>query len=352
MKNIALFTTSLTIGGVERYVQTLALLLKKLGHNVIIISTNKKTLNFTQVPVVTLSEGVYDSYSWLKPYRLHTILKKYKIDLVIDNRTKLSFLKTFVYSMVLKPSKTIKIIHNYKWDKYLFRAKYLNYYFYEKYKRLICVSEELLQELRLTFDLPNLQRIYAPIPSFDIQPNSLKLPQQFILFFGRLENESKDLSFLVEAYSQSDLIKKNIYLLIMGNGPDELIIKELVNKKGLQNNIHFIKGQSNPFYIIKQSIFTVLTSNYEGFPIAILESLALGVPVVCTKFKSGAEELVKNKENGLCVNKDLESFTNALNTMISDKSLYAVCKSNAINSVNHLKETEIKKQWETLLNTL
>jgi glycosyltransferase involved in cell wall biosynthesis len=49
---------------------------------------------------------------------------------------------------------------------------------------------------------------------------------------------------------------------------------------------------SNPFDIVQNARFTVLTSHYEGFPMSMVESLALGTPVVTVDCNSGPREIV------------------------------------------------------------
>jgi glycosyltransferase involved in cell wall biosynthesis len=58
---------------------------------------------------------------------------------------------------------------------------------------------------------------------------------------------------------------------------------------------------SNPFDIVQNARFTVLTSHYEGFPMSMVESLALGTPVVAVDCNSGPREIVIDEYNGLLV---------------------------------------------------
>jgi glycosyltransferase involved in cell wall biosynthesis len=58
---------------------------------------------------------------------------------------------------------------------------------------------------------------------------------------------------------------------------------------------------SNPFDIVQNARFTVLTSHYEGFPMSIVESQALGTPVVAVDCNSGPREIVIDEYNGLLV---------------------------------------------------
>jgi glycosyltransferase involved in cell wall biosynthesis len=64
----------------------------------------------------------------------------------------------------------------------------------------------------------------------------------------------------------------------MGDGPDLNKIQDSI--KGLDGYVTILPFNSNPFDIVQNARFTVLTSHYEGFPMSMVESLALGTPVV------------------------------------------------------------------------
>jgi len=84
----------------------------------------------------------------------------------------------------------------------------------------------------------------------------------------------------------------------------------------------------------------------------LIEALACGTPVVSVDCQSGPSEIVQNGYNGLLTPATILDFTKALNSMESDKSLYATCKSNAKQSVQHLTTEAIFKEWQALLQAI
>jgi len=94
----------------------------------------------------------------------------------------------------------------------------------------------------------------------------------------------------------------------------------------------------------------MLTSHFEGFPMSLVESLAVGTPVISVDCETGPREIVQNKVNGLLVeNYNKTALAAAMNLMIDDEDLYQKCKNNAKKSVEHLSLTNIAQQWQNLL---
>lgn len=345
--NIGIITTSLSTGGVERFVLVLYKILSSLGYSVIIFSINNAT-NFKtdNLKIIYLGEKSYQ-----KPFRLYQLLKKYKINLIIDNRTILPFFKTFIYEILFFRIKKIRIIHSYFIKNYFLSSHFFNRLFFSKYDKIICVSEEICKKVKNEIGLKNIDFIYNPIPEIEIKSKQT-IDSQYILYYGRFENKSKDLIFLLNSYAQSQLSKKNIKLLLVGDGADKQIIINHIKNMEMQDFILVKNAESNPFHYVKNAKFVVMTSNYEGFPMTLVESLALGTPVVCTHFQSGPSEIIKNRENGLLVEKNISLFAKTLEEMTDDEELYKKCKANATESVQHLSIENIKKKWQNLLENL
>ena len=82
-----------------------------------------------------------------------------------------------------------------------------------------------------------------------------------------------------------------------------------------------------PYYLHAKA--TVLTSLYEGFPNALVESITLGTPVVAFDCPSGPSEIIQDGVNGYLVkHKDIESFTEKLIKLMSHKfNAYEVLKT-------------------------
>jgi len=84
-------------------------------------------------------------------------------------------------------------------------------------------------------------------------------------------------------------------LVLVGQGPlkDEAV--DLVKKLKIENKVVFSGFQSNPYPYMKNAKFMVLSSEFEGLGMVILESLALNTPVISTDCNSGPGEILPKK---------------------------------------------------------
>ncbi len=88
------------------------------------------------------------------------------------------------------------------------------------------------------------------------------------------------------------------HFVLVGDGELLPLAKETVNKAGFTDRIHFTGWRNDPLPLLKAFDISVLSSDWEGLPITVLESMILGVPVVGTKVR-GIEDTLIHMETGL-----------------------------------------------------
>lgn len=118
----------------------------------------------------------------------------------------------------------------------------------------------------------------------------------YAFYFGRLIKE-KGIFTLLEAFKGL----KDKKLLIAGDGPDLEKIKEYLNKNNMQENIKllgYIDSDKVKEYVRKSRFIVVPSIWYENCPYSVLETLAIGKPIIGSNL-GGIPELVKNNESGL-----------------------------------------------------
>lgn len=153
----------------------------------------------------------------------------------------------------------------------------------------------------------------------DSMPDT-KLP--VIVAAGRLQPE-KDYPTLIEAFA---LVKREIdaELWILGEGPERARIERRIQALGLGDSVRLLGFQDAPQAFMRRATVFALTSLYEGFGNVIVESLAVGTPVVATDCPYGPREILGEQEGGLLAPVgDPAALANALRRLIMDPELRA-----------------------------
>ena len=143
----------------------------------------------------------------------------------------------------------------------------------------------------------------------------------------------KGIDVLIKAYSVLVKEFENIKLVITGKGNYENELKGLVTELGLGDKVHFAGFTTEVMLTAASYDIAVLASFEESFPNTVVEYMACGIPVVCTKV-GGVHEIVKNGHNGFLIDsKDQTQLEDALRKLIADKKLREEFGKNAFETV-------------------
>jgi glycosyltransferase involved in cell wall biosynthesis len=354
---IALVGFRLAKGGAEKALANLSIFFDKQGievHHIIVLDDVSypyagKLLNLGKLK--NSSNGLLNKLKrliFLKKY-----LKEYQFDYIIDFRPRTKYFQEFFIAKWLYSSKVIFSVRSYLIDYYMPNWTFMTQLMYGKCFKIVAVtnkSKELIQEKH---QLKNVVTIYNPFVFEDVVAKSkeeIDFNFEYIIAVGQMETPVKQFDKLIEAYSNSILPKNNIHLVLLGDGVRKSILIDLAKQKRIEDKVHFMGYQDNPFKYIKRSKYLVLSSLNEGMPNVILESLACEIPVVAFDCLSGPSEMIIDKENGLLVeNQNIEKLTEAMNLFVEDEELYNYCKKNAFESIQQFSLKNIGRQWLNLM---
>jgi glycosyltransferase involved in cell wall biosynthesis len=165
---------------------------------------------------------------------------------------------------------------------------------YPRATKVIAVSEGVAEGVReFGVRLDRIVTIPNPV-DFDVilakaeEPPALKLEAPYILAAGRLTS-TKDFDLLIRAYAASGVAPN---LVIAGEGELREQLMTTARECGVEGRVLMPGFIANPYPLMRHAQMYVLSSKSEGFPNALVESMALGLPVIATNSPSGPSEIL------------------------------------------------------------
>ena len=205
------------------------------------------------------------------------------------------------------------------WHKHIVQG--LTKLFYGKVDRVIAQSQGMAEDLVCFYGVTEskIKVIYNPVANAikNYHPTLQPEKKDYLLCVGRLE-EQKSFHYAISAFAAIAPYYPNLRLKIVGKGSLESKLKEQAHTLGVADRVDFEGYQTDmiPYYLNAKA--TLLTSLYEGFPNVLVESIALGTPLVAFDCQSGPSEIVVVGVNGYLVkNKNIEHLKECMKTTLS-----------------------------------
>jgi len=225
--------------------------------------------------------------------------------------------------------------------------KFLMKIVYPKASLVIGVSTKLSKDLQ-TLVNTNVKTVYSPSYDKDIikkSKNFLKLNDNFkyLINVSRF-SKRKDHETTLKAFKIVTNKYNNVKLILIGYGTEHKNIITFAKNLNIYNKIIIINKTDNPYSYMRISKLLILTSIYEGFPNALVESLTIGTPVISTNMNSGASEILLNGKGGDLVkigdyrslSKKIISFLNSPKVLLQ-KTILAKKQLHRFSAITHSK---------------
>ena len=146
----------------------------------------------------------------------------------------------------------------------------------------------------------------------------------------------------------------NLHYAIVGKGPllDEL--KVMVDELNIEDKVHFLGYRRDVPELYKVSDLCCFPSVHEGLPVALMEAMACGLPVVCSDIR-GNNDLITNEESGFLVKTyDIDGYVNAINRIVEEDDLKVAFSEKSLSNVQGFRTEvvleEIKRFYDEAFN--
>ncbi len=201
----------------------------------------------------------------------------------------------------------------------------------------------------------NLQNNSCIIPNMVVLPpikkqSSEKLStERSLIAMGRFVPE-KGFDLLLQAFAK---IKDNYpewTLTILGDGKLRPELESLRNQLGLSDRVYFPGMVNNTYPFLQQAEIFIMSSRFEGFPNAICEAMACGLPVISTDCPSGPREIIRDGIDGILVpNENISTLAIAIKRLISNQQERKSLATRAPEITERFSVEKIMVMWEELL---
>ncbi len=392
---IGLLLPQIGKGGAERAATRISKILAKNHEVYIIVFAQECPIAYDYAgQLISLdvpsSKGVINKFllSIKRINKLKQIKKKLKLNVVI------SFMQSPNYVNVkskISSCKTIISIRN-----FIFVEKKQNVFsklqlqttrvIVSKSDSIICVSKEIKDSIYNNFsNVKNintkLKVLYNPYninEIIELKQEDFKFDfnSQSFMFcsIGRIQKQ-KGFFNLLKSYYLFNKNHNNTKLIIIGEDYSGGKIGNLINNLNLKDKVILLGQMDNPFKVISKCDAYVLSSLFEGFPNALVEAMACGLPVIASNCQSGPKEIlddvskldvddVYKAKYGIIyknyssleedyspnITKEHQILADAMELLYNDKNLQEYYKKQSIKRAKEFNYEETGKKLEEILN--
>ncbi|MET4106912.1 glycosyltransferase [Hymenobacter sp. UYP22] len=406
-KNILLLIPQLTYGGAERVFHDHGQQLARHHHVVECVFSSQTEVAFpTRNTLVALDiaagAGIVGKLrSFVQRIRrVRKLKQEHRIDVCISHLEGADYLNLLSKG----PEQVLLCIHNSKrhdpnirgvlgW----LRRQVLMPWLYRSADYVVPVSRDLRQEMIEMFGLPP-QKVVTVNNFFDVEgirrcsqeplgkaEQALFSEHPVLITAGRLAREKNQVALLQVLHTLRATGYSAPKLALLGDGPLRADLLQRAQELGLRcwqvwdgepltaaYDVYFFGFQSNPFQYIARAMVSLLSSSTEGFPMALCEAMACGVPVVSTDCPTGPREILAPQtlasqyaqapewaEFGIllpllgtaeALGHSAPVWADTLSRLLADSAQRTHYAAQAYSRVQDFAPAKIMQQWENLLN--
>ncbi|WP_178985253.1 glycosyltransferase [Winogradskyella helgolandensis] len=308
--NIVFALPNLLPGGAERVFSYIAQNIdsKKFNATLLIVGYSKDaSYDIKNIDLVFLEKSrVKDGL-----FALYKYIRKHKPDILVSAIGHLNLVVAYMSIFFPKTKFIAREVTVLSLDTAFFKTKkfnplaFISENRFNYFDKIICQSQDMLDDIKNSYRIKANKMVVINNPITDgfklkqTQSNSNQI--QFITV-GRLSKE-KGYERILKLLSKLDF---PFHYTIIGDGIEKEHIFSLIENYSLKDKITHIEFTKEVSKYLKKSDFFLQGSYFEGFPNCLIESCAVGTPVIAFKAPGGTKEIIENGVNGYLVDSEDE----------------------------------------------
>ena len=340
MKIFFLFSDFAKMGGVERTLTDKANYLSINGNDVTIVTYEQGEHPYAyplseKVKTIDLNCRYFTIYKYhfirreLEKWKikrkfkeaLHNLIDKKQPDILVVTTYTHEYMKEI---MSLRPKVKVVVESHVAASQETFKGKWYTAIRRMNYMRILKNCDLLISLTKGDADywrqyFPHVTTVSNPVSFYCDNPQVIDKVPNRIIAVGRLHPQ-KRFDRLIDAFSLIADKYPQWHLIIYGKGIFEEKLKVQISQLGLEGRVKLQQPVSNIVDEYCNSQFLILSSDYEGFPLVLLEAMACGLPIVSVNCPYGPAEIIKNGENGLLSEINIDNLAEKIEWMIVHES--------------------------------
>jgi glycosyltransferase involved in cell wall biosynthesis len=360
--SVCFLSLNMGYGGAEKVIATLSNDLVRSGREVSIVTLfEQNDFKHALDPRIRLQTLSIKNFK-MSFFSLSHFIYKNRFDNFIANIWPLTIF-SFLIRLISPRTNLIFVEHcilseQYKDKNFLFRVlqNFSIRAFYKYAHHIVSVSNGVQDDL-ISYGAPSdkMSVIYNPLmPSLansrePLNPeilNWMKGSPINLIAIGQLKKVKNFLNLIKSVDILVNQNKQKLRLVILGDGEERAVMEESIKSYKLEHSIFLPGWVDDPMPYLRLSDLLILSSDYEGFGLVILEALSVGVNVVSTNCKTGPSEILKDGEFGfLCTAGDASALASSVNFALKNP----LSKEHLISRASDFLPDKIIQQYEKIL---
>lgn len=375
MKVIYIVRSLHPVGGIERTLSDKANWMVSQGHQVMFVTYMQgndsiyfpldKRVQLYDLACSTFSMYKYPVYSRFSYFRKLQNRLRERLKIVLDDFSPdvvvvaIPSAEDFVWDIIKVTNAKVIIESHVAFDYYLMGKSFTDRLLYVLFSPLKAIRKADLLIALTEHDascwcrhgIKNVQVVPNPVTYYADSINDIKKERCRIIAVGRLASQ-KRFDRLIEAFSQISDKYPEWYIDIYGEGELHRTLENLIKSKGLTGRVNIMNFVQDIYSEYKRSQFIVLSSDYEGFGLVIIEAMACGIPVVSTDCPFGPSDIIDNGGTGLLAKMEIEDLADKMEWMMSHEKERVVMGENAYKKAAQYRKEVIMPRWEEVYMNL
>ena len=160
--------------------------------------------------------------------------------------------------------------------------------------------------------------------------------------------ERKNQKFLLEVVKKIKEKESSVKLIVCGHGRLENSLKLKTKELGIEDNVIFTGYRTDIYRILGLSEVFLFSSLQEGLPVAVMEAMAVGLPVVCSKVRGNAD-LVDNGKGGYVPEQfDVNIWSDLIYSLLMDKNRLKSFGEYNIDKIKEYDKSNVEKEMRRI----